>query len=49
LVELSEEIAQERGCHAIELSSDVHRKETHRFWEELGYEGKAYQFRKAIE
>lgn len=48
LVEFCEEAARERGCHAIELSSDLHRKETHLFWEALGYEGKAYQFRKVI-
>jgi GNAT superfamily N-acetyltransferase len=48
LAELCEDLAREKGCHAIELSSDLHRKETHLFWEALGYEGKAYQFRKVI-
>jgi GNAT superfamily N-acetyltransferase len=48
LVEFCEEAARERACHAIELSSDLRRKETHLFWEALGYEGKAYQFRKVI-
>jgi len=48
LVELCEDFAREKGCHAIELSSDLHRKKTHLFWEALGYEGKAYQFRKMI-
>jgi GNAT superfamily N-acetyltransferase len=49
LIELCEDIAQEKGCRAIELSSDLHRKKTHLFWEALGYEGKAYQFRKVID
>ncbi len=48
LVQLAEEIARQRDCHSIELNSDLYRKETHRFWEALGYERKAYQFRKLI-
>jgi GNAT superfamily N-acetyltransferase len=48
LVRLAEEIAQRRSCHTIELNSDLYRKETHRFWEAIGYECKAYQFRKMI-
>jgi GNAT superfamily N-acetyltransferase len=48
LVRLAEEIAQQRDCHNIELNSDLYRKETHYFWEEIGYERKAYQFRKVI-
>jgi GNAT superfamily N-acetyltransferase len=30
----------------IELCSDLHRLQTHRFWKKLGYESLAYQFRK---
>ncbi|MFX1519828.1 MAG: GNAT family N-acetyltransferase [Promethearchaeota archaeon] len=48
LVRLAEDIAQQRGCHGIELNSDLYRKETHHFWEALGFECKAYQFRKAL-
>ena len=48
LVRLAEEIAQQRNCHDIELNSDLYREETHRFWEAIGYERKAYQFRKMI-
>lgn len=48
LVRLAEEIAKQRGCHDIELNSDLYREETHRFWEALGYECKAYQFRKEL-
>jgi GNAT superfamily N-acetyltransferase len=48
LVEFCEEAAQKKGCRAVELSSDFHRKETHLFWKALGYEAEAYQFRKVI-
>ena len=48
LVRFAEEIAEKKACYAIELNSDLYRKETHRFWEALGYECKAYQFRKTI-
>jgi GNAT superfamily N-acetyltransferase len=48
LVELAEEIARERGCRGVELSSDLFREETHEFWQALGYEAKASQFRKTL-
>ena len=48
LVEHAERIAGQRGCRGIELSSDLHREDTHLFWEALGYERKAYQFRKTL-
>ena len=49
LIRYAEELARKRGCRAIELSSDLYRKETHKFWKNLGYECKAYQFRKIID
>ncbi|UCF34371.1 MAG: GNAT family N-acetyltransferase [Phycisphaerales bacterium] len=48
LVEYAEQVARERGCRAIELSSDLHRQGTHQFWEALGYDPCAYQFRKEL-
>jgi GNAT superfamily N-acetyltransferase len=48
LVKLAEKIALQRDCSNIELNSDLHRMETHQFWEALGYERKAYQFRKVV-
>jgi len=46
LVQLAENIARQQGCLNIELNSDLYRKGTHRFWEAIGYERNAYQFRK---
>jgi len=48
LVKLAEKTARQRDCRSIELNSDLYRKETHQFWEAIGYERKAYQFRKVI-
>jgi GNAT superfamily N-acetyltransferase len=48
LVEYAEQLARERGCRAIELSSDLHHQGTHQFWEALGYDRCAYQFRKEL-
>jgi len=48
LVRFAEEIAEKNGCYAIELNSDLYRKETHHFWEAIGYESKAYQYRKSL-
>lgn len=48
LVRFADEIAEKRDCYAIELNSDLYRKETHHFWEALGYECKAYQYRKSL-
>ena len=48
LVRRAEQIACERGCSAIELSSDLLRDETHEFWHVLGYNRLAWQFRKSL-
>jgi GNAT superfamily N-acetyltransferase len=48
LVEYAEQLARECGCRAIELTSDLHRHGTHQFWEALGYDRCAYQFRKGL-
>jgi GNAT superfamily N-acetyltransferase len=48
LVELAERIACQRGCRGVELSCDLHRVQTHRFWEAAGYQREAYQFRKTL-
>jgi GNAT superfamily N-acetyltransferase len=48
LVQLAEELARARGCRSIELSSDLHRREAHRFWQARGYQREAYQFCKEL-
>lgn len=48
LVRAAEQVAQGRHCHAVELSSDLHRKESHAFGEAIGYKRLAYQFRKVL-
>jgi GNAT superfamily N-acetyltransferase len=48
LVAYAEQLARERGCRAIELTSDLHRRGTHQFWAALGYDRCAYQFRKEL-
>ena len=48
LVEFVEKELDKEGIKAIELSSDLHRSEAHRFWEKLGYGSSAYQFRKTL-
>ncbi len=48
LVRAAEIIARTRDCHAIEVSSDFEREESHRFWQALGYKRLAYQFRKVL-
>jgi N-acetylglutamate synthase-like GNAT family acetyltransferase len=37
LVEAVEEAARELGCARLEVTTGLHRVETHRFYEELGY------------
>ena len=38
----------QQGITAVELTSDLRRKQTHRFWEHLVYERRAFQFRKRM-
>ncbi|MDR1645455.1 MAG: GNAT family N-acetyltransferase [Tannerellaceae bacterium] len=42
-------IAKENNCKRIELDSAFHRKAAHQFYENLGYENRAYLFSKKIE
>jgi GNAT superfamily N-acetyltransferase len=48
MVGLAEEMALKRDCSAVELSSDLYREGTHRFWESMGYDIEAYQLRKTL-
>lgn len=41
-------IARGYTCKRIELDSGFHRKEAHQFYENLGYENRAYVFSKII-
>ena len=48
LLEEITKIARENGCKRIELDSAFHRKEAHRFYENAGYENRAYLISKVI-
>lgn len=49
LVKFAEDSIIKKGkAKGIELSSDLRRKETHRFWEKLGYPKLAFEFRKRL-
>ncbi len=48
LLERLIEMASENGCRAIELDSSFHRKEAHSFYEELGFQKRAYLFFKEL-
>lgn len=41
-------IAKENGCRQIELDSAFHREKAHRFYENLGFENRAYLFSKTV-
>jgi GNAT superfamily N-acetyltransferase len=40
--------AKEKGCRRIELDTAFHRKEAHRFYEQQGFENRAYLFSKVL-
>ena len=44
LLEYLVELARERGCRAVELDSAFHRLGAHAFYEEMGFEKRAYLF-----
>ena len=48
LVEFVEQQIKQEGIRGIELSSDFHRNQAHKFWERMGYKKLAYQFRKTL-
>jgi GNAT superfamily N-acetyltransferase len=49
LVKFTEDvIVKNKRVRGIELSSDLRRKETHKFWEKCGYPKLAYQFRRKL-
>ena len=41
-------IASEKNCKRLELESSFHRDEAHQFYEELGFEKRAYLFSKEL-
>ena len=41
--------ARDRGCLRVELDSAFHREEAHRFYEQHGFENRAYLFSKTLE
>jgi GNAT superfamily N-acetyltransferase len=49
LLDRLEELARQEGCERIALSSNVRRKDAHRFYEEkAGYERRSYLYSKAL-
>ena len=49
LVAYLEDLARNEGCDTIALSSALHRKDAHRFYEEkAGFDRAGYTFRKAL-
>jgi GNAT superfamily N-acetyltransferase len=48
LVKRITEIAKEKNCKRLELESSFHREEAHKFYEELGFEKRAYLFSKEL-
>jgi GNAT superfamily N-acetyltransferase len=45
---VEDEIAEHGRARAVEVSSDLHRKGAHLFWEKCGYSRQACQFRKEM-
>ena len=45
LLEHAVRLAEESGCHMVELCSDVRRKEAHKLYSSMGFEAQAYCFR----
>lgn len=41
-------IAKEKNCKRLELESSFHREEAHAFYNELGFEKRAFQFSKPL-
>ena len=48
LVHFIEKIMKDQNIQTIELTSDIYRKNTHNFWNSIGYSKEAYQFRKKL-
>lgn len=44
----AEELARQHQCKLIELDSSFHRKEAHRFYENIGFKSRAYLFTKPL-
>ena len=42
------QLAKERGCRRVELDTGFHRKAAHRFYEQQGFENRAYLFSKVL-
>ena len=42
------EIARQKGCRRVELDSAFHRKQAHQFYEQNGFENRAFLFSKPL-
>ena len=48
LLDAVETAAEQRGCHAVELTSGAHRHGAHRFYAAAGYENRPHRFIKRL-
>lgn len=48
LLEYIVQVAKERGCRRVELDTAFHRKQAHQFYEQRGFENRAYLFSKVL-
>ena len=49
LIETAEEMARERGCYRIQLTSRNVREDAHRFYRRLGFDQTSQGFKKSLE
>ena len=49
MIESITEIAQDLKCKRIELDTAFHRKESHKFYESIGYKNRAYLFSRKLD
>ena len=49
MIEAAEELARERGCYRIQLTSRNVREDAHRFYRRLGFEQTSQGFKKPLE
>ena len=48
LVAAAERSLRDKGCHLVEVTSNLRRTDAHRFWERIGYERTSARFAKDV-
>jgi GNAT superfamily N-acetyltransferase len=48
LVDAAERLLAAKGCHLVEVTSNLKRIDAHRFWERIGYERTSARFAKDV-